>query len=45
MKQQKKEVEKISGMGIQGAITQSGQCIKGRMIIRVGEQLIDTGAC
>ena len=41
----KKEVEKISGMGIQGAITQSGQCIKGRMIIRVGEQLIDTGAC
>ena len=39
----KKEITKISGMGIQGAITQSGQCIKGRMYIRVGKQIIDTG--
>ena len=40
-----KEVERIAGMGIQGAVAKSGQCVDGRMLIRVGELVKDVGAC
>ena len=40
-----KEIEKLSGMGIQGATAQGGHCINGRMVIKVGQQYVDTGAC